>query len=472
MPPIIVNLDSAFDWTGEVRGIWRRLDYKGIGRAIAPQVSSVQWDKRSDELALIGLVSPSLIEMGYRLPQWEEDPENAEEVEDPLLREWRERQRGIVTNEVENSNVVAERRHHFDDDEASARSPRIGRKGAIEWYGIYVSDAARILGPWGLLDKVPAVTHHAPAIFLCPENINSIYPAVASRREGFRHALLLSSNPAHVNLQTTLLHELGHHFFPVHLSGARRYLSEALANLFCHRGLDREEQAWQLYKTWHLQRPEYSAYRPLSVLTELDADCRDAVAQCFQGNLNGWASLPAKNGGDLARCLAASLSMALSADAAPCIGLWCRELRRLTPLGSRGFFDWNARHVHFRRHTPDEHIPADLVLDLYGQCDLTPWRTTPGLPRDLWSAWSDGTGRWPEDCLRGQASRSGKVKEIVKGKPYGYIADDEPGQGAWFFHATQVTRPRFAKLAVGDTVHFTLGVGPKGRLQAVNVTQY
>ena len=124
----------------------------------------------------------------------------------------------------------------------------------------------------------PLLAWHESSIFLCPERIHGIYPAVISLGEHLRHPLRLSSNPALVSLQMTLLHELGHHFFPVHRSGAGRFFSEALANLFCPHGLGPDEQAWLLYKSWHLQPPEDSAYRPLRVLCEADSDCRFAVA--------------------------------------------------------------------------------------------------------------------------------------------------------------------------------------------------
>ena len=64
MHPLIVNLDSAFDWTEEVRAIWKRIDCKGIGQAIAPQITSAQWGKRTNKLALIALVSSLRIDRG------------------------------------------------------------------------------------------------------------------------------------------------------------------------------------------------------------------------------------------------------------------------------------------------------------------------------------------------------------------------------------------------------------------------
>ena len=172
-----------------------------------------------------------------------------EEPEDPLSRDWQDRQRRRSTNEQGNRDKIPKRRPSFSGEEPLFRRPRVGEPGAIECYGIYVNDAATLLDHWGFSNEglltmrgwpKTLIEPGSPAIFLCPENIHGIYPTIVSLREEFRHSLSLSSNPALVNLRMILLHELGHHFFPVHRSGAQRFLSEALANLYCHRGLDRE----------------------------------------------------------------------------------------------------------------------------------------------------------------------------------------------------------------------------------------
>lgn len=405
MSPFIVNLDSAFDWTAEVRQIWERLDWDGIRRATAPQIPSEPWARRGNELALVGLVSSLLIDDSYHLPQWEESHEKAEQREDrredALSHEWRERQLGRSTSQDETNNDRPRRRPRFNGEEPFFRSPHVGRPGIVECYGIYVDDAATILGPRDLLDKVPAAVHHAPAVFLCPERIHGIYPTVISLGEHLRHPLRLSSNPALFSLQMTLLHELGHHFFPVHRSGAGRFFSEALANLFCHHGLDQDEQAWLLYKSWHLQPPEYSAYRPLRVLCEADSDCRFAAAECFHGGLGGWASLPKKDAYCLERNLGASLTMALAADAAACKGLRGDELRQVVSVENRWFLHWEGNHLHFHlKRRDDDNIPADFVLDLYRQNDLANWTTTEDLPSHIWGRWAYGNEvRWPHDCI-------------------------------------------------------------------------
>jgi hypothetical protein len=401
MSPFIVNLDSAFDWTPEIRQIWERIDWGAIRQGIAAQIPSESWTSRGNELRLVGLVSNLVIDDAYDLPQCKERRDRVEEPEDPLSREWRERQLGTAKNERDGRNHPPNRRPRLSGEEPFFRSPCSGKTGVVECYGIYVDDVAAILSRRGLLQSVPVTCHHAPAILLCPERIHDIYPTVARRGEGLRHFLPLASNPALVNLRLTLLHELGHHFFPVHRSGSGRFLGEALANLFCYHGLSREEQAWLLYKSWLLQPPEYSAYRPLSVLCEADADWRLAVGMGFHGGLNGWRNLPTKGSHSLERHLGASLTMALASDAAACKGLWWDELRNLVTEENRWLLNWESNHLHFHMRPHDDgYMPGDLVLDLYRRNDLAPWTTNRGLPADLWASWGYGDDvSWPEDCL-------------------------------------------------------------------------
>lgn len=399
--PLIMNFDSAFDWTAELRQIWEELDLDEIRLRVSPQISSQSWIGRRNEVGLVGLVSSLMIEDCYGLPQWKDTQEKTEKDGDPLCRDWRERQ--LARRERQNC-----RWSHLSGEEPFFRSPRVATAGVVECYGIYVEAAAPILSSRGLFDRVPASLHQTPAIFLCPERIHDIYPTVIRLREHLRHPLPLSSNPALVNLSTTLLHELGHHFFPTHRSGAGRFLGEGLANLFCYHSLDQQRQAWLLYKSWHLQPPEYSAYRPLSVLCESDSDCRSAVAACFDGGLCGWASLPKKNGDVFERALGAALTMALAADAAACKGLWWDELRQIVADEKHRFLHWDDGnfHFHMNRHMCGD-VPADFVLDLYRQSDLADWATMADFPSQIWGSWGCGSRwnepgdgiNWPHDCI-------------------------------------------------------------------------
>jgi uncharacterized LabA/DUF88 family protein/cold shock CspA family protein len=64
--------------------------------------------------------------------------------------------------------------------------------------------------------------------------------------------------------------------------------------------------------------------------------------------------------------------------------------------------------------------------------------------------------------------RKGRVK-IQKGKSYGFIVDDEPGQQEWFFIANNVLEPPFQQLKDEDEVCFVVEENPKGGLWATRV---
>lgn len=76
-----------------------------------------------------------------------------------------------------------------------------------------------------------------PSILLCPEVMfnfaGRLYPACKPLRNPFG-----SLDEAFTFiLNSVLLHEFGHHFFPTQKSGGGLYLNEALANLFAYHGL-------------------------------------------------------------------------------------------------------------------------------------------------------------------------------------------------------------------------------------------
>ncbi len=397
MNPQIINFNSAFDWTNEVREIWEHLDWEEIRKKVARQIDSEQWMNRRDELRLIGLVSSLVIDKSYRIPAWEEDQEEPKKPDDPMLVDWRKRQMDSRDRSNDQANNQRPPRLSFNGEEPFFRSPRVGQRGIVECYGIYVDDAQGFLKRIGLADKAPWAS--GSAIFLCPERIVEVYSTIM-KVDDLRHPLSLSANPMLANLRITLLHELGHHFFPVHRTGATRFLCEGLANRFCHEGLQESQQAWLLYKTWYLQPPEYSAYRPLKVLCQTDDDCRFATSLCFHGHGDGWRGLPKKDSSRFERNIGASLNMALAIDSVPCIGLG-RELRQLVSEENRWFLHWDGNHLfhHFNRHDQG-HMPADLVLDLYQNKDLGSWATRSELPCRIWGRWAHGEEvRWPHDCV-------------------------------------------------------------------------
>lgn len=453
MPPLIVNLDSHFDWTAEVLQIWQSFDWDGIRRSISPNVSSEKWIDRRDNLGLVALVSGLLIDDAYQLPQTQGREAGEEEPDQWALARWREhqaewrdrqcqgreadeeepdqgalerrrehqgeprdRQRGEHWQERDDCEGRRHRRLRFSGQEPFFRSPCTGRNTIVECFGMYVDEAATILCPSGFLQAVPEALHRAPAVFLCPERIHEVYSNLARAAQappGLRHLPALASNPALLSLRTTLLHEIGHHFFPVHRSASVPFLSEGLANLFCYRGLDSEGKANLLYKSWHLQPPEYSAYRPLHVMCEADEDLRSAVATCFSGCLAGWSSLPEKEPLTLERSLGAAWTMAVGHDTAPRFRLVFGELRHLTPAQVKEWLSLPDGDFHMRRLDRSAPIPADFLLDLYSQADLSPWALGSHVPDDLGVSWGRGEDvRWPDDCVQVREEDVGRWLDV------------------------------------------------------------
>ncbi len=396
MKPFILNLDSTLDWTAEVGQLWRDIDWVSLRSLVASGVGLSDWMERRGQLGLIGLVSNLTIEHAYHWRGFEE--RRRDEDDEPWNRDWRDRQLGR-NRDNERSNEPRER-PPLTGEEPFLRGPRVGGQGVIECYGIYVSNAHAFLVEHGFADKVPEEVRDAPAVFLCPEFIYELYPQLLRAARDLRAPLPLRANPALSSLKLTLIHELGHHFFPLHEnSQAGPFLSEGFANRFCYHAIEPDEQVWLLYKSWHLQPPEYSAYRPLNVLCEADADCSAAADQGFSGSLDAWHSLPKKEAWALHRLLGASTHMALAADTAPCAGLY-RELQPVLSEDNKYFLvDWEP-HGMIHHHVYGGSIPADLVRDLYDCRDVTPWITVPGLPSHFWSGWGIGDSvNWPSDCL-------------------------------------------------------------------------
>jgi len=152
-----------------------------------------------------------------------------------------------------------------------------------------------------------------PAVLLCPERIETIHRLVVSRAPlPVRKQLSLGRCPTRTFLKLTLLHEVGHHVYPVHRAGAIRFLSEALANWFAYSLLDARERAL-LYEKTAVQQLAYRMYSglvavchapswfgvppwpPLAVGVEAVARLEEAA---FQGRLPDPSAM-APDGGDL-----------------------------------------------------------------------------------------------------------------------------------------------------------------------------
>lgn len=379
MNPAVINISSGHDWSSDVTTLLAQADWFGIHNRVAHTISVEDWNSRCKSLGFVGLVSELTVDQVYN----NHCKATARDRESEWLNQ-RKRPDGDRT---------------VNSESPLSRRAAIGTAHAVDCFGLYVSRGSDVLQRQGTLECVPESLWDRPAIFLCPERILSIYPALSSSKRSLRYAPTVTSNPVLALLRLTLLHELGHHFFPIHQSNASHYLTEALANFFVHRTTSVEDQSLLIYKTCLLQSVEYSAYRPLDVLCTLDHDCLTAVSFCFNGDLDGWKSLPAKPNLCIERLAGSQITMALAADAAPCIGLWLNALKNAIPSGNLPLHwdDDNYILWHSRR---DAVVPVDLLIDLYSNANLRHWIGDPTLSRHFWGRWGMGDDvRWPEDAL-------------------------------------------------------------------------
>lgn len=108
-----------------------------------------------------------------------------------------------------------------------------------------------------------ALRGNGPVVLLCPRVIERLAGSFARRLEG-----RLLEAPSDVDVleralvRMTLLHEIGHHVFPVSNGGRFEYLSEGLAHLFTAAFLSPAERLW-LYAKSELQPVAYSTWRLL-----------------------------------------------------------------------------------------------------------------------------------------------------------------------------------------------------------------
>lgn len=93
-----------------------------------------------------------------------------------------------------------------------------------------------------------------PAILLCPEKIESIYPKI---NKVFSEEYPLGANPHYAFFKMTYLHELGHHIYPS--IRKNKYVWEALANFFAFGFLNPTERTLLFSKTL-TQSYQYQSY--------------------------------------------------------------------------------------------------------------------------------------------------------------------------------------------------------------------
>jgi len=189
-------------------------------------------------------------------PEEERDKDVLEEEED---FPWDSSNKDVLEEEDfpwDSSNIDVE-----DDHGISSQFPYYGGTTdesevtvIVDCYGIYVRSLKdwldgfsnqylnRTMNQWK--ERLADRSIDGPAILLCPELIETIYRTVMRRASlPIRKILTLDVNPSRLFLKFTLLHEIGHHVFPVCTNTSTRYLSEAMANWFVYCAVSPQERA-------------------------------------------------------------------------------------------------------------------------------------------------------------------------------------------------------------------------------------
>jgi len=476
--PLIINIDSQYDWTSEVQNIWDTIDCKKLHQ-IFPRIDENDFDFRlNKKLVIIGLCSPSFIDRSYQMRDDCHDLET--NTEDWLKREeqhWRKLQ------VFEERNV-----RYFNGEEPHFRHPKTCYNYVIEPYGIYSDDCSKFLSGVADMDKLPLGTKGGAGIFLCPERITRIYPTLLEVLSDPKYPLPLIDNPILTNLKMVLIHELGHHIFPVHRNcKGKKYISEGLANYFCYSNLTEIERAWLLYKSKTLQPPEYSSYRFISILhhyynqkPNIDKDkikrqiqklkdkekeshhaktlervlqdfedhiehsliltIDDVFSRAFTGEIDGWNNIFLKETiteegyirmwADKLERQTEHLTMAMSLDILPTAG-FLDDLDELFANEKKWRWDIDHGMFHMHHRHNKKQINPDFIWDLYNDNSILQWVLSNEIPDEIWSSWGMSTSHnkmgtdsklpgklsWPEGPLFRMTTRQ-DWERIVKESPY------------------------------------------------------
>jgi hypothetical protein len=440
--PVIINIDSKYDWTKEVQNIWDTIDCKKLHQKF-PTISEADFDFRLNKmLVIIGLCSPSFIDRFH----FRQDNcyETARDNNSWIYREeqnWRALQVG------DEENVK-----HFNGEESHFRHPKTCSNYVVEPYGIYTDDCSIFLSGAVDMAKLPLGAKGGAGIFLCPERIVEIYPNLLEVLNNPKYPLALADNPILANLKMVLLHELGHHIFPVHRNcGGRKYISEGLANYFCYSNLNKVEKAWLLYKSRTLQTPEYSSYRFISilhryynqkpiinkekikkqikelyskenesesyrvqaktlekVLQDLEDHIEhshiltidDVFARALVGEIDGWNNIFLKETitsdgyirewADKLEMQTEHLTMAMTLDFLPTAG-FLNDLDEFYANEQRWTWGINLGMLHMHHRHYKKQAKPDFIWDLYNDNSILPWILSNEIPDEIWSSWGMST---------------------------------------------------------------------------------
>ncbi len=387
MPPEIINLNSPIDILEAVESSFQDINFELLRTYLCPFVSAQNWANRASILGQIVLIS----EASWHQAWQHSSPfsEESTDKKDRLLREF-------------NSN-----RSKFEENK-----PRKGVwGGVVEPLGIYVDNLRNWLSANfpSLVSSESNITE-GPAILLCPETMTGFSSNLFQSCKSFRKPFDSEADAFSFVLDSVLLHEFGHHFFPTHKTNGGLYLNEALANLFAYYGLKhglnfrkRDAAADMLvYKTLLYQPCCYSAYRPLNAMFEVDPHTKFVVGMCFTGSVSQWESLKGKPCRAFPVDLTPSRQMGICFDYEASQNLWyydlgtyigCDDPWLMTVWGGGLYFHSRMAFIH--------DVSPDFIADLYECRNLNNWLNDStyalGIFKHCWGY--NPKIRWPYDCL-------------------------------------------------------------------------
>ena len=391
MQPKIINIDSQIDILQSVESSYLDLDFEAIRQSLCPFIEATHWAARLLELGCIGLISQMSFEQTYATAMpYEKSSEQRRDFPQPP------------------------RNPENRQNEGEGRPPRRGEGiTVVEPLGMYVENLQRWMTANSIPDSAGILNSkfsQQPAILLCPEALTEFAGRLYRACQHLRHPFDSEQAAFAFILNSVLVHEFGHHFFPTQKCGGQLYLNEALANLFALYGLKHGMKANLLagvdqlvYKTFLFQHPAYSAYRPLNAIFEVDPHTRFAVGICFTGSIWQWASLKGKSWRGFPIDFGASREMAICLDYEASQSLWCDEIGGLIGRDDPWLeIFWRQRlafNVHFFGNVSPA-ISPDFLADLYERRHLNIWMDDQHalvIMRKWWNCKPES--EWPADCL-------------------------------------------------------------------------
>lgn len=236
---------------------------------------------------LAGLLDAPLLDEEQPQPRWPTP-------EDLLPPESRSE---ILEADLRGARAAAEQEpHHSGGDAGGDGSAAV----VVDCYGLYVGSLLGWMEGLGhrgrnarfeeMRQKILSYEEEdGPAVLLSPELISTLHRLVMGRApRPLRHYLTPDRLPDRIFLKLVLLHEVGHHVYPVHERAAAE-VSEAMANWFTYGFLSPGERA-VLHEKARTQARAYQMYEGLLALLHPTGPGSPWVA-AMPWNLSGGADL-------------------------------------------------------------------------------------------------------------------------------------------------------------------------------------